>query len=154
MQPTQSSPRAPFAFPLLPFYLLLSHSISGRNDRELELDKQQASMSWIHRIIAGFCGTGTPPDVRKVWGRSFKWSPLHPTPEQLAETRGRWDTLADEALARLNAVRDKRDLYTTLKEDHKTDDVLTELWSEINDIPEWVDWEQIERGQEVFCPRR
>lgn len=76
---------------------------------------------------------------------------MHPTPEQRAAIRDGWDTLADEALTRLNLVRGKRDLYTTLKEDHKTDDVLTKLWSEANDIPEWVDWEQIGRGQEVFC---
>lgn len=114
-------------------------------------------MSWIHRVFAGFkdTGTGTPPDIRKAWGRSFTWSPLHPTPEQQAAIRERWDTLADEALVRLNLVREKRDLYMTLKEDHQTDDVLTKLWSEANDIPEWVDWEQIERGQKVSgYPRR
>lgn len=113
-------------------------------------------MSWIHRVFAGFKDTGTgAPDIRRAWGRSFTWSPLHPTPEQQAAIRERWDTLADEALVRLNLVREKRDLYTTLKEDYQTDDVLTELWSEANDIPEWVDWGQIERGQKVFdYPKR
>lgn len=136
-------------------HLLLSISIlvgeTTRIYNESETNEQQASMSWIHRIIADFssAGTGTPPDIRKKWGYSIKWTPLHPEKEQQAEIGRGWDKLSDEALARLNVVRGKRDLYTTLKEEHETDDVLTKLWSEAHEIPEWVDWEQIERGQKV-----
>lgn len=110
-------------------------------------------MSWIHRIGAFLSGTSTDTNessvFRKAWGHSFDWSPLHPGLEQQAIIQSKWDTLADEALTRLNAMRGKRDLYTTFKEEHETDDVLMRLWSEVNEIPEWVDWEQIERGQEV-----
>jgi hypothetical protein len=35
--------------------------------------------------------------------------------------------------------------------DHAEDDPkLNELWTEINTVPEWVDWDQIQRGQDVF----
>ncbi|KAF4624441.1 hypothetical protein G7Y89_g13727 [Cudoniella acicularis] len=44
----------------------------------------------------------------------------------------------------------KRDLYESLKEHHDEDEKLGQLWRELNTIPEWVDWEQIARGQDVF----
>jgi ER-bound oxygenase mpaB/B'/Rubber oxygenase, catalytic domain len=43
-----------------------------------------------------------------------------------------------------------RDLYKILEEFHDKDDTLAELWKEVNTVPEWVDWEQISRGQDVF----
>lgn len=42
-----------------------------------------------------------------------------------------------------------RDLYALFKE-HHDDQILTKLWNEVNTIPEWVDWDQIARGQDVF----
>ncbi|KAH7359878.1 hypothetical protein BKA66DRAFT_471777 [Pyrenochaeta sp. MPI-SDFR-AT-0127] len=44
----------------------------------------------------------------------------------------------------------RRDLYALLEEHQASDPKLTELWKEVNTIPNWVDWEQIERGQNVF----
>jgi hypothetical protein len=44
----------------------------------------------------------------------------------------------------------QRDLYALLRDNHESDPKLAELWKEVNTIPEWVDWEQIERGQDVF----
>ncbi|KAF2017143.1 hypothetical protein BU24DRAFT_388121 [Aaosphaeria arxii CBS 175.79] len=44
----------------------------------------------------------------------------------------------------------QRDLYALLVEHHESDPKLQELWDEVNTIPEWVDWEQLERGQDVF----
>lgn len=44
----------------------------------------------------------------------------------------------------------KRDLYALLKEHHEEDESLGKLWTQINAIPDWVDWDQIARGQEVF----
>ena len=65
--------------------------------------------------------------------------------------RSHHDELADRALDRLNAVRGKRDLYTALEEEHESScgGVLRELWIQTQSIPEWVDWDQIERGQMV-----
>ncbi|KAF2190635.1 hypothetical protein K469DRAFT_560160 [Zopfia rhizophila CBS 207.26] len=44
----------------------------------------------------------------------------------------------------------QRDLYALLREHHASDPRLFQLWEEVNTIPPWVDWEQIERGQNVF----
>lgn len=44
----------------------------------------------------------------------------------------------------------QRDLYALLKEHHTSDTKLDELWQQVNTVPDWVDWEQIERGQDVF----
>jgi hypothetical protein len=54
------------------------------------------------------------------------------------------------AIGDKGASKPKRDLYTLLKENYLRDDKLEELWNEVNTIPEWVDWDQISRGQEVF----
>lgn len=43
-----------------------------------------------------------------------------------------------------------RDLFTILKENHENDETLGKLWDEIHTVPEWVDWNQIARGQDVF----
>ncbi|KAF1991398.1 hypothetical protein K402DRAFT_322482 [Aulographum hederae CBS 113979] len=43
-----------------------------------------------------------------------------------------------------------RDLYILLRDNAEKDPKLRELWEEINTIPDWVDWKQIERGQDVF----
>ena len=44
----------------------------------------------------------------------------------------------------------KRDLYLLLRDNAKNDEVLRKLWTEVTTVPEWVDWEQISRGQDVF----
>lgn len=44
----------------------------------------------------------------------------------------------------------QRDLYALLEEHHESDPKLAELWKQVHTVPEWVDWEQIERGQDVF----
>lgn len=44
----------------------------------------------------------------------------------------------------------QRDLYALLREHHAAHPKLDEMWEEINTIPPWVDWAQIERGQDVF----
>ncbi|KAE8450995.1 hypothetical protein EG329_005435 [Mollisiaceae sp. DMI_Dod_QoI] len=42
------------------------------------------------------------------------------------------------------------DFYTILRDHHREDATLDELWNELNSVPEWVDWKQIERGQKFF----
>lgn len=44
----------------------------------------------------------------------------------------------------------ERDLYELLRDNHDRHPKLAELWDEVNDIPAWVDWAQIARGQDVF----
>ncbi|KAF2717778.1 hypothetical protein K431DRAFT_254658, partial [Polychaeton citri CBS 116435] len=43
-----------------------------------------------------------------------------------------------------------RDLYAILKENADGDELLQRFWRQVNAVPEWVDWDQISRGQDVF----
>jgi hypothetical protein len=43
-----------------------------------------------------------------------------------------------------------RDLYELLRERATEDATLRDLWDHVNAVPDWVDWDQIERGQKVF----
>lgn len=69
-----------------------------------------------------------------------------------------YDSLADECVQILNKIPTggdsnkpfKKDLYGLLKEHADEDPKLRQLWDEVNQVPEWVDWAQIQRGQEVF----
>jgi len=44
----------------------------------------------------------------------------------------------------------ERDLYIPLRDNPNKDPVLEKLWTQVNTVPEWVDWEQVKRGQEFF----
>lgn len=56
-------------------------------------------------------------------------------------------TAASEASA---APTPPRDLYAALRDNHESNPKLARLWKELQTVPEWVDWEQIARGQDVF----
>ncbi|KAJ5547768.1 hypothetical protein N7513_005002 [Penicillium frequentans] len=92
------------------------------------------------------------------WDYSFHWSNLHRSEEELRPMAYTCDTLADECVERLNKIptdgdSDKpfhKDLYTLLKDHANEDPKLQELWTQVNTVPEWVDWKQIQRGQDVF----
>lgn len=43
-----------------------------------------------------------------------------------------------------------RDLYAILRDHAETDELLQKFWTEVNTVPEWVDWAQIQRGQDAF----
>lgn len=55
-----------------------------------------------------------------------------------------------EATVPNGKVKPKRDLYKLLEQNHEKHPKLQELWDEVNTIPDWVDWDQISRGQDVF----
>ena len=38
-----------------------------------------------------------------------------------------------------------RDLFALLEQHHMEDETLNRLWNEVNFVPKWVDWKQIER---------
>jgi hypothetical protein len=44
----------------------------------------------------------------------------------------------------------KKDLYSTLEALHESDPVLQEFWNSTQSVPAWVDWESIQRGQNLF----
>jgi hypothetical protein len=70
------------------------------------------------------------------------------TDEKIAAAtgKGEWQ-LAD---GEKKEEKKKRDLYELLKDNASEGGALGELWDQVNDIPEWVDWDQIQRGQDVF----
>ncbi|KAH8811658.1 hypothetical protein F5884DRAFT_782916 [Xylogone sp. PMI_703] len=111
-------------------------------------------------------------NARNAWGYQFQWTPQHMTSEQLHPLKFSYDTLADQCLGDLDRISPpsnaelprnrprnnslegralpKRDLYVLLRDNASKYESLAKLWEEVNTIPEWVDWDQIARGQEVF----
>ena len=95
------------------------------------------------------------------------------SPEEMHPLKFSYDVLGEACLNRLDAISPpasgelprnqsrtsakegkeeppKRDLYALLRDHASEDEDLKQLWEEVNTIPDWVDWEQIARGQEVF----
>ena len=110
---------------------------------------------------------------RHAWGYDFQWTDEHMTPEEMHHLKYTYDVLGEEALNSLDRISPpvsgelprsksrisskpdtepppKRDLYELLKENASKDEKLGELWEQVNTIPDWVDWDQIARGQDVF----
>jgi hypothetical protein len=113
-----------------------------------------------------------------VYGIKFKWSPLHKDSQDLSPLLRTYDELSTRALEfvdeigassmtssirrndgeETNAGQEKRfhrNFFNIMKQHVETqetdsEDPIQKLWHEIHTIPDWVDWEQIERGQKVF----
>ncbi|KAI9885090.1 MAG: hypothetical protein M1823_003101 [Watsoniomyces obsoletus] len=119
----------------------------------------------------------TDENTRTCWGYTFQWTPDHLQPEEVDRLKHSYDVLADDCLAILDRlapppsaqlprniprttssskdgessdVPPKRDMYALLSQFAPKDEKLGQLWQEVNKIPEWVDWDQIQRGQDVF----
>jgi hypothetical protein len=116
-------------------------------------------------LTAKMLSSKTDANYRKRWGYSFQWTDKHLAPEEIAALRSHYDELGSTALEKLQAIiaRTKTDtkreancpfrpeLYTIFKKHHHEDEVLQQFWDEVHSVPEWVDWEQIERGQKFFA---
>ena len=101
---------------------------------------------------------------RTKWTYSFQWTDKHPSREETDPLRYKYDELGSAALERLQKIsvqksgekdtsqgpRPKLDLYALLRDNHELDPVLQEFWNELHTVPDWVDWKQLERGQEFF----
>ncbi|KAL8695178.1 MAG: hypothetical protein Q9218_000346 [Villophora microphyllina] len=114
-----------------------------------------------------------------AWGYTFQVTAQHLTKEDTAAMKMSYDMLGEAACDRLNSLYPpashkqemaqasessgaeirpdstevksrKRDMFTLLRDHAQEDEVLSDLWTEVNTIPPWVCWEQIARGQEVF----
>lgn len=102
----------------------------------------------------------------KVGNYRFQWTDLHLSPEKLNPLRHQCDQLGSYAVNKLQQIsREKKgdaatsekslchgpfDVYATLRDHHSEDEKLNELWEELHTVPEWVDWEQLKRGQRFF----
>ncbi|GKT56955.1 tat pathway signal sequence [Colletotrichum tofieldiae] len=106
---------------------------------------------------------------RSVWDYWFKWTDEHFTGDDLRPMIYTYDELGAKALDRLDEIspakkppppgektdaapdpKPHRDLYALLRDNAESDEVLGKLWTEVTTVPDWVDWAQIERGQQVF----
>ena len=114
------------------------------------------------------------PLTRSAWGFVFELTPLHPTLEDTGPLKHSYDALGEEAYLRLTDIREsdkaqqqsenghsepaqktsapakKDDLYVLLRDNAGLDPKLGQLWREMDQVPSWVDWEQISRGQDCF----
>jgi len=118
------------------------------------------------------------PNTRSAWGYVFEWTDEHMTLEASEPLKHSCDTLADDCLDILNelsppasrsvlprnrervAEQDQkdsasspapaRDLYALLRDNADSNETLKQMWTQVNTVPDWVDWEQIERGQDAF----
>ena len=110
-----------------------------------------------------------------TYGYTFDITEDHLSEQQMEALKHTYDRLAEDALICLNAIAPtdttaaaenvlraaggvakgqlqakERDTYALLQENYQRNEVLKKLWEEITEIPDWVDWKQIERGQEVL----
>jgi hypothetical protein len=90
-----------------------------------------------------------------VCGYSFTWTESHLSKEELEPFRQQYDTLGAAALERIQAIRQESekksaDVYEVLREHRTSDPVLAKFWDEVQTVPDWVDWDQLARGQTFF----
>jgi len=110
-------------------------------------------------------------ETRTTYGYTFRVTKHHLSDQQLHDLKFTYDEFGSKALAKLDEIcppppratwaakhqndseghsAPERDTYALLRDNASADPVLKEFWDEVNTVPEWVDWEQIRRGQEVF----
>ena len=117
-------------------------------------------------------------NTRTCWQYTFQLTPDHLTLEQSQPLKHSYDQLGEDCLDILNElcppssgntpqqsnskdevlakpspdrpVKPKRDLFLLLRDNHLKDEKLRQFWDELHDVPDWVDWDQIARGQDVF----
>lgn len=69
---------------------------------------------------------------------------------QNSQESSKKQTSASEFPEKRIAALAKRDLFILLRDHADNDPLLGKLWKEAQTIPSWVNWKQVERGQEVF----
>jgi hypothetical protein len=113
------------------------------------------------------------PRDQTLYGFHVKWSEHHWTPEDLHPLIYTYDTVSAEAVEQLDKIeppaaasfapkkniqetyepKDKkhsRDLFKLVKQHATADEKIGKFWEDVNAVPDWVDWEAVERGQKVF----
>lgn len=77
-------------------------------------------------------------------------SPPPPPSRSLPKKSEGKEPFPDDEKQPASGVKPKRDLYALLRDHAGEDKVLQQLWQQVNTVPDWVDWNQIARGQDVF----
>jgi len=90
-------------------------------------------------------------DVVEKYGQVFIWSHLHLLPSQLKQLRSQGDDLCDQLLEALDPQPKDEILDLILADSCPcSDPSITSFVQMYSEVPEWVDWEKVRRGQEVF----
>eukprot|EP00960_Hanusia_phi_P030193 748433-Hanusia_phi.AAC.1 len=94
-------------------------------------------------------------DVVEKYGQVFIWSHLHLLPSQLKQLRSQGDDLCDQLLEALDpqpkTIAQDEILDLILADSCPcSDPSITSFVQMYSEVPEWVDWEKVRRGQEVF----
>lgn len=76
--------------------------------------------------------------------------PLKGRPQEIQDDKPDSPTTQDGTEKAPSPSHPRRDLYALLEQHHSADPKLSELWTQIHTVPSWVDWDQIQRGQDVF----
>lgn len=124
-------------------------------------------------------GGYTDPKMCRCWDYDFRWTSHHLTADQMEPLRHQMDSLASDCIEPLNSLAAaaaaakeaestlisdtsekqpstgkpnllKTDMYALLRDNHDKNEALEALWKQVTTIPDWVDWEQIDRGQRVY----
>lgn len=103
-------------------------------------------------------------NTRTCWGYTFQLTEEHWSEDRLRPLKFAYDKLGEECLNVLNELdpptslenvptkeqaekpqrsKPKRDLYRLLESNVEKHPKLQELWTQVNTIPEWVDWVQV-----------
>lgn len=122
----------------------------------------QPSRSWATGPVDPV-PTPKPGELVGKFGQDFVWSPLHWLPSELEPWRQRADDDVDALLNQLQpgpavdvvklaceAASAVPPAVSETKERAKQRAALAAWHARMSDVPEWVDWEQLQRGQEVF----
>lgn len=104
-------------------------------------------------------------DIGTSWdacNHEFEWTADHLTREETDSLLYTYDKLATDALDRIDELSPpppksaksakcpmSRDLYALVQQYADADETIGKLWKEISTVPDWVDWDQIERAQRV-----
>ncbi|KAG0340245.1 hypothetical protein BG004_006490 [Podila humilis] len=89
------------------------------------------------------------------WDYDIMWSTKHFRASQLEPLRQIGDVLADNALAALD-IKPGQDALVAMREytsrpvEEQLSDAPRKLLEQLMTVPEWVDWEKVKRGQDVY----
>ncbi|KAG0340244.1 hypothetical protein BG004_006489 [Podila humilis] len=105
--------------------------------------------------FADMTETMVPGDKANWCDVDITWSKNHFRASQLEPLRQMGDDLADSALVALG-VKPRQDALVALREytsrpiEDQLSDAPRQLLEHMSTVPEWVDWDKIQRGQAVF----
>ena len=112
---------------------------------------QKRHVTWSRR---------TPPEATQIhegdivhkYGQSFIWSNLHQAASELQPLRQLGDPLADELVctAKPTSTADLLPKLENTIRGTEDDACMAPLAKQLMCTPEWVDWDKIARGQQIF----